>query len=239
MSNSEIFRAPSIGALITVPSHFIDHVHEFDALYMWELAKELGTGDPDEIRRQIESGSIPSEAAERGRESLEAKRTMRLVYRGTRELTTVPSKKTRKYGRKEFERKCRKRFDEDVIVDDGFYDPVELEEIDSDVVYIGTGASNAEALRNLERSGNYGSIDTRFTYFSPDYRLALSHADDEDPMLLEIDLTELAQRRYIFRDPESSYLECEKGRTFVVMGGIPSEAIHQMHIFERAKAGQA
>lgn len=102
--------------------------------------------------------------------------------------------------------------------------------------YIGTNKTSSsdltgkkKAWMNFDDKGIYGSLDKQFTYFSVDPELAISHGSDEDIYLLELELSNLLQYRNIFRDPEASYNSSEKGKTFVVMGGVPVEAITKIY----------
>lgn len=98
------------------------------------------------------------------------------------------------------------------------------------VGYIGTGKSvNEKAWKNFHKKGIYGSAGKEFTYFSNDMEVALSHAPYDDTALIEINIPELSRHREIFSDPESSYVPSEKNKTFVVMGGIPKEAITKIY----------
>ena len=102
--------------------------------------------------------------------------------------------------------------------------------------YIGTNKTNRSDLTSKKKAwtyfddlGIYGSLGKQFTYFSVDPELAISHGSDKDIYLLELDLSNLLQYRNIFRDPEASYNSSEEEKTFVVMGGVPVEAITKIY----------
>ena len=96
-------------------------------------------------------------------------------------------------------------------------------------VYIG-GGRNTEAFKNMITNGVYGDLGDIATYFTTDYRVACSHIQNNEPILVEIDLKELLKQRKVYRDPESLFIEDESGKTFVLFNGIPVNIIKRIFV---------
>jgi len=111
-------------------------------------------------------------------------------------------------------------------------DPQELRQVK--VGYIG-GGINTEAYKIMSESQIYGGQGNQPTYFSTDYEMAMTHIADENdqPILIEVSLTELTKRRQALQDPESTYIEDEKGKSFIVFNGIPSQAITRILVLKK------
>lgn len=99
--------------------------------------------------------------------------------------------------------------------------------------YIGTiRKEKVEAWENFDKRGIYGSIGREFTYFSTDAEIALNHVcfkPFEKAELIEIDAGRLSKKRNIFPDPEALAFSRERGKTFIVMGGVPKESIKRIY----------
>lgn len=99
--------------------------------------------------------------------------------------------------------------------------------------YIGTiRKEKIEAWENFDRRGIYGSLGREFTYFSTDAEISLNHVcfkPFDGAEVIEIDAGKLSRKRKIFFDPEAYAFARERGKTFIVMGGIPKEAIKRIY----------
>lgn len=112
----------------------------------------------------------------------------------------------------------------------------------SKVGYIGT-SNIFEHYDNIRKQGIYGDAQNYPTYFTTDYRVAMSHLPSEDgdgktlegetPTLIEISIPQLMKYRQIFRDPESLNISSESGKTFITFYGIPSIAIKRIISLKR------
>ncbi len=102
------------------------------------------------------------------------------------------------------------------------------------VGYIG-GGINTEAYESMSEKQIYGGQGNQPTYFSTDYETAMTHIADENdqPILIEISLDELAECRQALQDPESTYIENEEGKTFIVFNGIPTQAVSRILVLEK------
>lgn len=101
-----------------------------------------------------------------------------------------------------------------------------------DRFYIGGGLTTT-AFANMEKSGVYGDMGDSPTYFSTDHELAMTHMEDDHPVLIEISAAKLQQYRTIFRDPESLYVDSESGKTFIDFHGIPAEAVIRILLLKK------
>lgn len=97
-------------------------------------------------------------------------------------------------------------------------------------VYIG-GGDSTKAVENLYQKGIYGDVGNLPTYFTTDYAVACSHAENT---LIEIELEKILKEKKIYRDPESLYLEDESGKTFIVANGIPANAIRKIYKIKKS-----
>lgn len=214
------------GDIIEFKDHFTTNMDDIgSALYELELGK--AGYNYDQVQEMIKNKKVPKELDQQIREKLAARNIESLEYIGEWKIpkTTVVTP-DRQYGIDDYMN--NKKVDPEYS---DRPDSVSPEQIGTSTVYIGTDIQN-KAFSGTE-SGVYGSTGQEFTYFSPDPELALSHAG-ENPVLLEVDLNKLGEKRHIFPDPEAKGIPSEKGKTFVVMGGIPLDTLVAGSIFKRA-----
>lgn len=105
--------------------------------------------------------------------------------------------------------------------------------------YIGTiRKEKTEAWENFDRFGIYGSLGNEFTYFATNAEIALNHVcfkPFEEVEMIEIDAGKLSRKRKIFRDPEAIDFSRERGRTFIVMGGVPKETVKRIYRMKKIR----
>lgn len=213
------------GDIIQFKDHFTANMDDIGSP-LYELALGRAGYNYDQVQEMIKYKKVPKELDQQIREKLAAQNMQSFQYIGEWKIpkTTVVTP-DKQYGIDDYT--SNKKVDPEYS---DRPDSVSPEQIGTSTVYIGTDMQN-KAFSGIE-SGVYGSTGQEFTYFSPDPELALSHAG-ENPVLLEIDLNKLAEKRHIFPDPEARHIDSEKGRTFVVMGGIPLDALVAGSTFKR------
>lgn len=94
------------------------------------------------------------------------------------------------------------------------------------------------AWNNFDVHGIYGSIEKEFTYFTTNPTIALSHTSLDplsDVEMIEIDNSSLSGKRKIFFDLESFFFVSERGKTFIIMGGVPKESIKRIYYMKRIR----
>jgi hypothetical protein len=213
------------GDILEFKDHFTTHMEDIGSpLYEIELGR--AGYNYDQVQEMIKYKKVPKELDKQIREKLAARNMQSFEYVGEWEIpkatVVTPDKQ---YGADDY--MSNKKVDPEYS---GRPDRVSPEQIGTNTIYIGTDMQS-KAFSGTE-SGVYGSAEQEFTYFTSDPELALSHAG-ENPVLLEVDLNKLAEKRHIFPDPEARGIPSEKGRTFVVMGGIPLGAVIEGSIFKR------
>lgn len=224
----------AIGNKITFDNTITSDANEFNAIYMIKIAKKYNL-DPKNDYEKIEKMSKDPSITESLKKELEQDSQKSYIVT---EITTAERKQPDV--RKDYDVDFFKRFD--YLPNSGIAEVKEEELKDVNKIYIGTGI-NTPAFENIEKLGIYGDENLSPTYFSTNYKVAMSHMSDElndvKPALIEISLSKLKQYRKILRDPESLYIKNESGKTFITFHGIPTEAIERIFVLTPETKNQA
>lgn len=217
------YPALHLGDVVEFRDHHTSTPELGNELYLLELSRATGVTDPWELERMQKENRVPGDIDEKIKTVLSGRKTFRFRFAGKLELPpSAPSAKTAKYGVKEY--LANVKFQIPPVI------RLKPKHIGAQHVYVGTDRESKAFSGAV--AGIYGSPGAEFTYFTNDWQLALSHSG-EKPVLLEVEVKRLAKTRQIFPDPESTRIAAEKGKTFVVMGGIPLNAMVAGYNFER------
>ena len=216
------------GSTITFKDSFYSNPYDFDFFYMAEIAKKYNL-DPVADYEKIQELSKDEDNREIVKKKLQGESL------NTFSVTEVIIPENSKEDTPNFDypEAFFERFNH--LPQEGMVkiNPAELNQAEH--LYIG-GGKNTEAFGNIQK-GFYGDENENPTYFTNDFELAMSHMHDgngaDKPVLIEISSKKLTELRTIFQDPESLYIESEKGKTFIAFHGIPVNSIERIITLEK------
>lgn len=165
----ELPASTSVGSELTFNNTIDSNPDEFNAIYMFEIAKKYNLDPKKDYEKIVQMSQDPS-ITEVLRKELEQDS---LKSYTVTEIASVEKKPP--VIKKDYDRNFFKKFD--YLPNNGIAEVTDEELKDVDKIYIGTGI-DMPAFKNMDRLGIYGDQNSNPTYFSTNYKVAMSHMQD-------------------------------------------------------------
>lgn len=214
----------TIGSILSFEDTLKGNTEEFEAFTLWEIKKQHPEATYEEIIEMAKDPAISETTKMKLKKESQTSLTVIDELQPPRTSTAI-MEKTQPEDEAFFKKKAE-LFDSP---ENGKFEvkPEEFANIEN--VYIG-GGHDTGAFKNMVIKGVYGDSGNIPTYFTTDYRVACSHIQDKESILIEINLKDLLKLRKVYRDPESLFIKDESGKTFVLFNGVPVNVIKRIFV---------